>query len=143
MSGVKNIQGAAKGTYRDGGIIDYHFDFSLQKSSVVTKNNPNECGLTLYPHFSSEPKAGWFDKNSTRKVLASSYDNTVLLSPSKKFIKSLPFSKIPDRTDFTKLDANTRINYWQQVLTQTDILAECFHEFVTKQGISQIKAFTP
>lgn len=153
MSGIKNIAGAAKGTYRDGGIIDYHFDFSLSHSStfLLARNVKQRVeqeettikngGLTLYPHFSAEPKAGWFDKSSRRKVLSSSYDNTVLLAPSKKFINSLPFNKIPDRTDFTKLSTGTRIKYWQQVLAQTDALADCFHEFIAKQDISNIKVF--
>ncbi|KGJ89898.1 patatin-like phospholipase family protein [Colwellia psychrerythraea] len=146
MSGVKHIDGAVKGTYRDGGIIDYHFDFSLGNNGAdkqMLESETAEHGLTLYPHFSSEPKAGWFDKNSTRKVLTSSYDNTVLLAPSKKFINSLPFKKIPDRTDFTKLDATTRIKYWQKVLKETDKLAECFNELIMKQDLANIKAFQP
>ncbi len=158
MSGVKHIEGAAKGTYRDGGIIDYHFDFSLSNNNsnnqASEKDNTSryclgkesevvEQGLTLYPHFSSEPKAGWFDKNSTRKVLNSSYENTVLLAPSEKFIRSLPFNKIPDRTDFTELDATTRIKYWEKVLEETSKLAECFNEFVVNQDIAKIREFQP
>ena len=163
MSGIQNIEGSAKGTYRDGGIIDYHFDFSLSNGAVNGDSNGaddkqifcsekhtsdrnsavSDHGLTLYPHFSSKPKAGWFDKNSSRKVLTSSYENTVLLAPSEKFIKSLPFNKIPDRTDFTELDASIRIKYWLKVLEQTDKLAECFHELVEKQDITKIKEFQP
>ncbi len=152
MSGIKNIEGSKMGTYRDGGIIDYHFDFSLNiaKQNAVNKSDtrPNlqptkSQGLTLYPHFSSVPKAGWFDKNSNRKVLASSYEDTVLLAPSEKFIQSLPFSKIPDRTDFTKMNATTRIKYWLKVLDETNKLAECFNDFVVKQDITKIRAFQP
>ena len=158
MSGIKNIKGSQKGTYRDGGIIDYHFDFSLGNNRCAEQHFEKECvnensrardselitqGLTLYPHFSSAPKAGWFDKNSTRKVLASSYENTVLLAPSEKFIRSLPFNKIPDRTDFTELDSTTRIKYWLKVLEETNKLAECFNEFVVKQDITKVKAFQP
>ena len=153
MTGIKNINGSNKGTYRDGGIIDYHFDFSLANNNSDKQRNHEHTlkraatgikpGLTLYPHFSSEPKAGWFDKSSTRKVLASSYEDTVLLAPSQKFIKSLPYGKIPDRTDFTKLDAPTRIKYWLKVLAETDKLAQCFNEFVMKQDIAMIKAFKP
>ncbi|PKG81742.1 hypothetical protein CXF85_17370 [Colwellia sp. 75C3] len=158
MSGVRDIHGAEKGTYRDGGIIDYHFDFSLSNNGsdkrVFNKHSLHEHrnerdggeienGLTLYPHFTSAPKAGWFDKTSTRKVLASSYENTVLLAPSEKFIRSLPFNKIPDRTDFTELDSTTRIKYWEKVLEETDKLAECFHEFVVKQDLTKIRAFRP
>jgi hypothetical protein len=153
MSGIKNIAGSKNGTYRDGGIIDYHFDFSLSnnKTDKYRTNEQNlkvdsskvEYGLTLYPHFSSEPKAGWFDKSSNRRVLASSYENTVLLAPSQSFIQSLPYGKIPDRTDFTKLDAPTRIKYWLEVLEQTEKIAECFNNFVIKQDIAKIKAFQP
>jgi hypothetical protein len=144
MTGIKHIHGADKGTYRDGGIIDYHFDFSLaNKTEHLLNHAKSSQGLTLYPHFSAEPKAGWFDKNSSRKVLASSYENTVLLAPSKKFIQSLPFNKIPDRTDFTELDTTTRVKYWEKVLEETEKLAECFNEFVVTQDIASIRAFQP
>jgi hypothetical protein len=138
MSGVKNIHGTEPGTYRDGGIIDYHFDFSLNKT---TENIDH--ALTLYPHFTSVPKAGWFDKKSKRKVLKTSYDNTVILSPSAKFVDSLPHRKIPDRTDFTNMDTTKRIAYWKTVLKETEILAECFNDFIYKQDISSINIFKP
>lgn len=134
MSGIKNIHGSPKGMYRDGGIIDYHFDFALEDKIQ---------GLTLYPHFSAIPKAGWFDKNSSRHVLAKNYQDTVLLVPSAQFIASLPFGKIPDRTDFQQLDAPTRIKYWLTVLSETDRLAEKLHEFFIKQDLSKVKTFKP
>lgn len=129
MQGIKDIHGSPKGMYRDGGIIDYHFDFDLPKSN----------GLILYPHFTAQPKAGWFDKSSSRKVLKKHYDNTVMLVPSAAFIASLPYQKIPDRTDFTELDAKTRIIYWKTVLAQTDILAESLHNLINKQDLEKIK----
>ncbi|MFQ3236781.1 MAG: hypothetical protein ACI9C4_002355 [Paraglaciecola sp.] len=128
MSGVKNIAGAPKGMYRDGGIIDYHFDISLQ----------NSPGLTLYPHFSAQPKAGWFDKNLARGIAAKNYSKTVMLVPSKRFIASLPFGKIPDRDDFTNMPAQVRIKYWQTVLAQTEQLAEYFQHFVETQDLGRI-----
>ena len=115
MQGIKNIAGSPPGIYRDGGIIDYHFDLKI--------NNP---GLILYPHFNSEPKAGWFDKNLKRKVAPQNYDNVVMISPSKEFIAGLPYGKIPDRNDFTDLDADTRIKYWNTVFSETEKLAEAF-----------------
>ena len=115
MQGMKNIAGSPPGIYRDGGIIDYHFDLKI--------NNP---GLILYPHFNSEPKAGWFDKNLKRKVAPQNYDNVVMITPSKEFIANLPYGKIPDRNDFTNLDADTRIKYWNTVFSETEKLAEAF-----------------
>lgn len=129
MEGIKNIAGVPKGMYRDGGIIDYHFDFKL-------KNND---GLILYPHFNSKPKAGWFDKNLNRAVLAENYDNILMLVPSEKFVKSLPFSKIPDRTDFTKLEPSQRIKYWKKVLSETERLSDEFNSFISKKKLSEIK----
>ena len=115
MQGIKNIAGSPQGMYRDGGIIDYHFDVKI--------NNP---GLILYPHFNSEPKAGWFDKNLKRKVAPQNYDNVVMITPSKEFVAGLPYGKIPDRNDFTDLDADTRIKYWNTVFSETEKLAEAF-----------------
>ncbi|MBH0072802.1 patatin-like phospholipase family protein [Pseudoalteromonas sp. NZS127] len=117
MQGIKNIAGTPAGIYRDGGIIDYHFDLKI--------NNP---GLILYPHFNSDPKAGWFDKNLKRKVSPLNYDNVVMITPSKEFIAGLPYGKIPDRNDFTDLDADTRIKYWNTVFSETERLAEAFDE---------------
>lgn len=131
MNGIKNIPGAPLGMYRDGGIIDYHFDLELQDE-----------GLTLYPHFNAEPKAGWFDKTSKRGVRPSSYDKTVLICPSKDFVASLPYGKIPDRNDFTKLAPDERIKYWQTVLAKTQQCADQLAEFVDKQKIEWVKPFS-
>ena len=129
MNGIKDIAGSAKGLYRDGGIIDYHFDVNISPSA----------GLTLYPHFSSTPKAGWFDKNLARKVSAKHYQNTVMLVPSNEFIARLPFGKIPDRKDFTDLDASTRIKYWRTVLKESEILADEFAKLVATSTTENIK----
>ncbi len=137
MAGIKNIHGSSKGMYRDGGIIDYHFDFILENGSFGNENKTQE--LTLYPHFSPKPKAGWFDKNSSRKVLAKSYEDTVLIVPSAKFVESLPYNKIPDRNDFKNLEVDTRIKYWLTVLSETDRLAESLNEFIHKQELGRIK----
>jgi hypothetical protein len=129
MQGIKDIENSPQGMYRDGGIIDYHFDVDIKPQS----------GLILYPHFSAIPKAGWFDKSLTRKVNPMHYQNTVMLVPSAKFVASLPFAKIPDRNDFTTLDATTRIKYWQTVLSQTERLAASFDEMLQRQNFTTIK----
>ncbi len=128
MKGITDIEGAGKGTYRDGGIIDYHFDFKIQNK-----------GLVLYPHFNSVPKAGWFDKNLKRNVQPENYDNIVMLIPSAKFIESLPYSKIPDRTDFTNMESDQRIKYWKTVLSETEKLSHHFNEFLEAADFSNIK----
>ncbi|MDD8058457.1 patatin-like phospholipase family protein [Shewanella metallivivens] len=128
MQGIKDIPDCPPGMYRDGGIIDYHFDFTIQ----------NE-GLTLYPHFSSTLKAGWFDKNLSRNVRLQHYDKTVLLCPSAEFVASLPYQKIPDRKDFIELTPEQRIKYWKQVFVDSEKLAFHFKHFYRNQKISSIK----
>ena len=128
MAGVKNIAGAPRGMYRDGGIIDYHFDFKIKGE-----------GLTLYPHFSAEPKAGWFDKSLSRKVGADNYDKVVMICPSDEFVASLPFGKIPDRKDFTAMAPSARIKYWQQVLKETERLGEALALMVERQDLTRVE----
>ena len=124
LEGVEKIVGAPEGVYRDGGIVDYHFDLSF---------GPRK-GLVLYPHFFDKPVPGWFDKNLRRRLPhSSSYDNVVMLVPSPEFVASLPYGKIPDRKNFETMDADTRITYWQTVLSETDRLGEYFMK-VTEDG---------
>lgn len=131
MQGIKDIPGAPDGMYRDGGIVDYHFDIKIEDNN----------GLILYPHFSPVPKAGWFDKNLKRKVLTENYDKIVMLVPSASFVKSLPYSKIPDRTDFTKMEPDQRIKYWKTVLVETQRVGDSFGDFLASGDINKIQTF--
>jgi hypothetical protein len=124
MEGIKDIQGAPKGMYRDGGIIDYHFDVNLH----------SDAGLTLYPHFNNTPKPGWFDKNLDRSVDSDKYKNTIMLVPSTKFVSTLPFGKIPDRNDFTNMESSVRIKYWKEVLDRTKYLADAFDDIINNKS---------
>ena len=128
MQGIHNISGAPAGVYRDGGLVDYHYDFNI--------NNP---GLILYPHFSAKLRAGWFDKKLPRRVRAQHYERVVLICPSDEFIASLPYAKIPDRTDFTKLGNEERMRYWRSVTQASARLAEEFAELQHTQDLSRIK----
>ena len=129
LEGVTNIDGAPKGVYRDGGIVDYHFDLQYGP----------EQGLVLYPHFYSKATPGWFDKSlSYRKPRKASFDNVVMLVPSAEFVEKLPYSKIPDRKDFENMPAEQRIPYWQSVIQQSDALGEAFYSLVEKQDIADL-----
>lgn len=131
IEGVENISGAPKGMYRDGGIIDYHFDL---------KFGPQK-GLVLYPHFYSKPIPGWFDKSLKRRLPhASSYDDVVMVVPSEEFVASLPYGKIPDRKDFESMPSKQRIEYWQTVISQSDRLGQAFKDLYDNQNlVEQIK----
>ncbi|WP_448555263.1 patatin-like phospholipase family protein [Thalassotalea montiporae] len=128
MQGIADIPDCPPGMYRDGGIVDYHFDIKI--------HNP---GLVLYPHFSQTLRAGWFDKSLSRPIRAQNYDNIVVICPTQAFVESLPLKKIPDRKDFTELDSQTRIKIWQQVLSQSEQLAEGLHELIQTQNLDKVK----
>lgn len=126
IEGVENINGAPKGMYRDGGIIDYHFDLTFGP----------EKGLTLYPHFYPKPIPGWFDKSlKSRLPHKASYDNVLMVVPSEEFIASLPYGKIPDRKDFENMPTEQRIPYWQKVISESDRLGEAFMQMVSDPNI--------
>ena len=117
IEGVEDINGAPKGMYRDGGIIDYHFDLTF---------GPKK-GLVFYPHFYPTPIPGWFDKSFKRRLPhKSSYDKVVMAVPSEEFVASLPYQKIPDRKDFENMPTEQRIEYWQTVINRSDELGEAF-----------------
>tara|TARA_R110002124_G_scaffold16214_3_gene69586 strand:+ start:241 stop:1320 length:1080 start_codon:yes stop_codon:yes gene_type:complete len=130
LEGIKDIPHAKPGVYRDGGIIDYHFDLAFQQSELV-----------LYPHFYNTPTPGWFDKNvPSRQCHESSYENVVMLVPSQEFVASLPYSKIPDRQDFKDMEAEQRIKYWLETIKQSERLAEDFIQHLESDSIlSSIK----
>lgn len=125
LEGVRDIEGAPKGLYWDGGIVDYHFDLPFLEDE----------GLVLYPHFRSTVIPGWFDKHlSWRKAAARHFDNVVILAPSQEFVADLPGGKLPDRTDFDRYDYDERIKVFGETLDRSVELAEEL-ETIVEQGL--------
>ena len=121
LSGVRDIEGADPGMYRDGGVIDYHLDLP----------HSDDDRLTLFPHFFDRIVPGWFDKRLPwRKPDPLNVDRTLLVSPSAAFVARLPGGKIPDRTDFTTYTPIERIRAWQNVVTECAALADEFNEVI-------------
>jgi hypothetical protein len=127
IEGVRNPKHAPIGMYRDGGMVDYHFDLPIKPKN----------GLVLYPHFAPMLKPGWFDKPLPwRKVNADNYTHTIVVCPSAEFIAELPNNKIPDRTDFETHTADDRIKIWQQVIDKNKVLADDFDSLVNSPLLS-------
>lgn len=117
LAGERDIDGAPRGHYWDGGIIDYHFAPQTLAGD----------GLVLYPHFRGDLTAGWFDKFLPwRRHKPPAVGQLVLLCPSESFIASLPQQKIPDRSDFTNLSPAARIGYWRECIERSRELADDF-----------------
>lgn len=132
MKGITGISGAPEGTYRDGGLIDYHLDLPF----------PGDDGsIVLFPHFADRIIPGWFDKPlKWRKPRAANMDRVLLVAPSPEFVKKLPLGKIPDRTDFYLFNGRDRerIKYWRAVMQECERLADDFYEAVTTGKIRDL-----
>jgi hypothetical protein len=129
MEGVSDIPGAPPGVYRDGGITDYHFDFTFKYPE----------GLLLYPHFYGHVTPGWYDKPwRRRRVSGTALSRTVLLAPAPEFVAKLPYGKIPDRGDFKTLSADERIRYWTEVCEESQRLADAFFDAWQNDSIQHL-----
>jgi hypothetical protein len=127
MQGVRDIHGAPPGTYRDGGVIDYHFDMPTV----------DEDRISLFPHFFDWLKPGWFDRKlAWRKVNPKHMDRTLLICPSPEFIARLPDGKVPDRTDFVRMSENRRIRLWWEVVKACEELAEELNDVLDKDQLA-------
>jgi len=116
MEGIRDLPDTPPGTYRDGGVIDYHVNLPFAVG---------EDELVFMPHFFEHITPGWFDKSIRRRHHASrNLENTVLVAPSPEFVASLPGGKIPDRTDFkTFVNRNDeRMHVWREVVESSRIL---------------------
>lgn len=117
VEAVRDIIGAPKGVYRDGGVIDYHFDVPWTYGD----------GIVLYPHFYGHLVPGWFDKSrQSRRVSGRALDQQLIMAPSEEFVASLPYGKIPDRKNFQDMEDSERLPYWRQVIDLSHRLADEF-----------------
>ena len=128
MLGVTDIPGAPAGTYRDGGLLDYH----PLPSNIADYSQ----GLVLYPHFYPYLKEGWFDKFwPWRKANNQQLDRTLIICPSDSYMASLPGGRIPDRQDFYRFKNNDaeRVDRWQLAMSRSHALGEEFMQ-LTRSG---------
>jgi hypothetical protein len=135
IKAVENIPGTTPGLYRDGGLLDYHMSLPYGVDE----------GIVLLPHFSKTIIPGWLDKFAKiRKPNPKHLENLLLIAPSESFIKSLPLSKIPDRTDFKRFagDDKGRLAYWREVTRRSQELPDTFQQLLTSGNLLEhIKPF--
>ncbi|MET1076557.1 MAG: patatin-like phospholipase family protein [Pseudomonas sp.] len=120
MEGVRDIPGAGPGTYRDGGLLDYHLDLPYSGEDVV-----------LYPHFTDKVIPGWFDKGLPwRRGDNGRLQDVLLLAPSRDYLARLPHGKLPDRKDFNRYlgDDAGRERYWRTAMSESRRLGDEFLE---------------
>lgn len=116
---ITDIKGIKEGSYRDGGIIDYHWDINWDVGE----------GIVLYPHFYPHITPGWFDKSIKRKA-RSAFENVLLLTPSEEFVASLPGGAIPDRRNFIHMSDEERLKFWNHTCRESYRLADEMSELL-------------
>ena len=132
VGGVRDIYGAPRGVYRDGGLVDYHLG-----QNYAAKDDE----ITLFFHHQERIIPGWLDKNITyRRPTGDILENVLLVYPSREFIEKLPGGKIPDRDDFMIFidDPGYRIRNWWQVVAHSAPLGELFLELVESKKIKHV-----
>lgn len=129
MNAIGTIDGLAPGSYRDGGLLDYHLDLPF-----------NSHGIVLYPHFSDALVPGWFDKPLPwRRADATRMQDVLLLAPSADYLARLPYGKLPDRRDFKRFlgDDAGRQRYWRQAMNESQRLGDEFLELTHNGRLAQ------
>lgn len=130
MEGVRDIPGAGPGTYRDGGLLDYHLDLPYSGDDIV-----------LYPHFTDRIIPGWFDKGMPwRRGDATRLQDVLLLAPSRDYLARLPYGKLPDRKDFSRFigDDAGRERYWRLAMAESQRLGDDFLELVESGRLADL-----
>ncbi len=135
MPGVTTIEGAPAGIYRDGGVIDYHMNLPWKVNG----------GIVLFTHYTDRIIPGWLDKKfSWRHPTEAESADVLMVAPTRQFLASLPYGKIPDRNDFYQLKGNDRLRvaYWQEAFEAGKLLADDFMEAVLSGKIkSRVQPF--
>lgn len=124
MEPVMNISQAPSGAYWDGGLTDYHVTVPLR---------PDSDRLFLYPHYTHRLVPGWFDKRfAGRRPNPRHLDEVLLVVPSRRFVASLPYGRIPDRKDFWIFAGQDfqRRRFWDTVIVQSRRLGDEFMDQV-------------
>ncbi|MFA5323402.1 MAG: hypothetical protein WC373_12085 [Smithella sp.] len=132
IDGVRDIYGAPRGVYRDGGLIDYHLShqFAAKENEIV-----------LFFHHQERIIPGWLDKKIERRVPEPhTLNNVLMVFPTQNFIENLPGGKVPDRTDFITFidDQETRIKNWRKAVELSASLGEDFLELVESGKIRNV-----
>ncbi len=123
VAGVRDIYGAPKSVYRDGGLTDY----------PLAQNYASAERATLFFHHQERIIPCWLDKRfSSRRPPEGVLENVLMVFPTPRFVEKLPGGKVPEREDFaTFIDApEQRMKNWRQAVDLSAPLGEEFLELV-------------
>ena len=154
LKAIHNIPGAPQGAYWDGGITDYHLHLNYSGAQSAIENGADRAvsmgengaldvqGLVLYPHFQKSVVPGWLDKGLKWRHGATAFlDTMVLLAPNPEWVKTLPNSKLPDRTDFTHYgnDLAGRVKAWTAATRASQQMVDEFIAWLDKPDMNLVR----
>jgi hypothetical protein len=131
LRSVRDIPGAPRGAYWDGGITDYHLHLDYKAKD----------GIVLYPHFQQAVVPGWLDKSLKWRHGSSAFlDRMIVLAPCPDWVKKLPRGKLPDRKDFAHhgIQLAARVAQWQGAVSAAQQLADEFAAWLDKPDLSRV-----
>jgi hypothetical protein len=126
LPAVRGVPGgpAGKGTLRDGGLVDYHFDHVLLQPR----------GLVLYFHFSPAMMPSWLERaHVNRRFNPEVTRRMVFIHPSPEWVATLPGGKLPNRTDAQRYSQRQRRWRWHEAAARSEELAECLERALEAQ----------
>jgi hypothetical protein len=131
---VRDLAGAPRGDYWDGGLIDYHLLLPYERLG----------GLVLYPHFVPYVTPGWLDKFLPWRQRPRAHpwlSNVLLIAPSRAMLGRLPNSKLPDRSDFHRygLDHPRRIRDWERAISESQRFADAAMAWLARPDLSLVR----
>ncbi|NBX20420.1 MAG: patatin-like phospholipase family protein [Betaproteobacteria bacterium] len=156
LRAIQDIPGAPKGAYWDGGITDYHLHLNYPgashtqnaiNSGAARAHSTGASGqmdaprLVLYPHFQKSVVPGWLDKGLKWRHRSSPFlDTMVVLAPNPDWVKTLPNSKLPDRTDFTHYgnDLDARVKAWTAATRASQQMVDEFIAWLDKPDMNLV-----
>ena len=154
LQAIHNIPGAPAGAYWDGGITDYHLHLNYPGAQNAIKRGAARAdstwandsfdtkGLVLYPHFQKSVVPGWLDKGLKWRHGSTAFlDTMVLLAPNPEWVKTLPNSKLPDRTDFTHYgnDLAGRVKAWTAATRASQQMVDEFIAWLDKPDMNLVR----
>ncbi|MDZ7937205.1 MAG: phospholipase [Rhodoferax sp.] len=154
LRAIHNIPGAPSGAYWDGGITDYHLHLNYAGAGSAIKKEASPADstrargqfdsekLVLYPHFQQSVVPGWLDKSLKWRHRATPFlDTTVVLAPNPEWVKTLPNSKLPDRTDFTHYgnDLAGRVKAWTAATRASQQMVDEFIAWLDKPDMNLVR----
>jgi len=126
---VTAIQGAPRGLYQDGGLLDYHINACLYPAG--------DDRLTLLVIHPGRLRARWMDRFAPwRRLTGPLLDRLIIVQPSGELLDLLPGRRLPSRNDWeTMEDQDERASMWRTALETCLPLGEVFMEAVESGSV--------